>query len=297
MSFGSETNGVFDAFARYVDRKVYFTGATIIPAVSNVCGNRMGSPEIAFNALAVGAFSDNNTTGFGDDFHTCNLLPPNDFSAFLNPLSPSGDRQEPDVVAPGHLVNTTTSAGGFASVNGTSFAAPHVTGGVGLLFQRDPNLRFEGERVRAIIMASARHNIEGATRLSDRDGAGGILLQAADGVLLDGLSSFFFSPGGTSGFPITRTFIAFAGQRVRVAIAWSHKSPGGDALTGPTTDLDLSVTSPTGAFVGGSFSFDNSYEIVDFFAPVTGTYTATITNFRSSAGAEFIGFAASRLDF
>jgi serine protease AprX len=294
MSFGNETNGVFDAFARYVDRKVYFTGRTIVPAVSNICANRMGSPEIAFNALTVGAFDDSNTTGFGDDVAGCTGVVT--FSAFLNPISPAGDREEPDVVAPGRLINTTVNGGGFSSVNGTSFAAPHVTGGVGLLVQRDPSLASQTERVRAVMMASARHNIEGATRLSDRDGSGAILLAAADTVLTTGNSSFFVTSGGTTGFPMTRTFFANAGQRVRVAIAWSHKSPGGDMLTQPTTDLDLSVTSPIGGFVGGSFSFDNTYEIADFIAPLTGVYTATINNFRSSTGTEFIGFAASLTD-
>jgi subtilisin family serine protease len=294
MSFGSETNGVFDAFARFVDRKVVFTGRTIVPAISNVCANRMGSPEIAFNALAVGAFGDNNTTGFGDDIPACTGAV--FFSAFLNPLSPSSDRELPNVVAPGLSITTTNSAGGFSAVNGTSFAAPHVTAGVGLLVQRDPSLATQVERVRAIMMTAARHNIEGASRLSDRDGAGAIMLAASDGVLLDVLSSFFTTPGGTTGFPITRTFTAFAGQRVRVAIAWSHKSPEGDTLTRPTTDLDLRVTTPIGtSFFSGSF--DNTYEIVDFIAPATGTYTATISNFRSSAGTEFIGFAASRIDF
>ena len=56
------------------------------------------------------------------------------------------------------------------------------------------------------------------------------------------------------------------------------------------------MTSPSGAFVGGSFSFDNTYEIADFIAPLTGAYTATINNFRSSTGTEFIGFAASLTD-
>ena len=294
MSFGSETNGVFDAFARYVDRKVYFTGRTIVPAVSNACANRMGSPEIAFNALAVGALADNNTTGFADDVDGCSSAAA--FSAFLNPISPAGDRQEPDIVAPGRQINTTVPGGGFNDATGTSFAAPHVTGGVGLLVQRDPTLAFEVERVRAIMMASARHNIEGAARLSDRDGAGAIMLAAADTVISSGNSGFFSTPGGSTGFPISRTFFAFAGQRVRVAIAWSHKSPGGDALTQPTTDLDLVVRSPIALFVAGSFSFDNTYEIVDFVAPLTGVYTATINNFRSSSGTEFIGFAASLTD-
>jgi len=55
MSFGSETNGVFDAFARYVDQAVYNTGRTISVAGPNFCSSQMG-PEIAFNVLVVGAF-------------------------------------------------------------------------------------------------------------------------------------------------------------------------------------------------------------------------------------------------
>jgi hypothetical protein len=292
MSFGSETNGVFDPFARFVDSTAYFTGRTIVPAISNVCGNRMGSPEIAFNALAVGAFGDGNTTGFANDVPACTGAVT--FSAFLDPLSVHGDREEPDVVAPGHLIDTTNAAGGFSNANGTSFAAPHVTGGVGLLRDRLAALHTQTERVRAIVMAAARHNLEGATRLSERDGAGGLMLAAADRVLINNQSFFFTAPGGTTGFPINQTFTATAGQTVRVAIAWAHKSPGGDALTQPTTDLDLAVRAPGGASMGASLSFDNSYEIVEFRAPVSGVYTATISNFRASEGAEFIGLAVSR---
>lgn len=294
MSFGQETNGAFNAFARYVDAKVYATGKLIIPAVSNICANRVGSPEIAFNSLAVGGFGDNNTTTFVDDVAACTGAVT--FSAFLDPISPGGDREEPDVVAPGRNIFTTNTANGFSNATGTSFAAPHVTAMVTLLTQRDPTLSFQAERSRAIVMASARHNIEGATRLSERDGAGAILMAAADGILVDGLSSYFTPPGGTTGFPIVRTFTATAGQRIRVVIAWAHKSPGGDTLTQPTTDLDLEVLGTAGELVAGSSSFDDNYEIVDFTAPTTGTYTARILNFRSSPEMEFIGFAASRAD-
>lgn len=294
MSFGSETNGYFNAFARYVDRVVYNTGRTISVAVSNICANRMGSPEIAFNCLAVGAFGDNNTTSFAGDIPPCTGAV--DFSAYLDPISPSNDREEPDIVAPGHNIMTTNTGGTFSNASGTSFAAPHVTGGGGLLNHRRPTLSNKAEEVRAIMMASARHNIEGASRLSERDGAGAIMLAAADTVELNGQSMFLVTPGGSQGFPITISFSASAGQRVRVVIAWAHKSPGGDTLTRPTTDLDLRVYSPTNVPVGGSMSFDNSYEIVEFTAPATGNYTGRIINSRSSTGNEFIGWAVSRTD-
>jgi hypothetical protein len=296
MSFGSDTNGVFDAFARFVDATVYNTGRTIVVAVSNSCGLRVGSPEVAFNDLSVGSFSDRNTTSGSDDRHSCDpAIPASErHSAFLDPLSPNGDREQPDIVAPGHRVRTTIPGGGFADAIGTSFAAPHATGLAGLLQDRSATFLGDAERLRAIIMASARKNIEGAEPLSERDGAGAQRGAAADRVLINGQSYAFARSGGTTGFPIDQTFTANAGEIVRVAVVWAHKSPGGDTLTGPTTDLDLTVLAPGGAFVGGSASFDNTFEIVRFTAPVTGTYTARISNFRSSPGSEFVGLAVSR---
>lgn len=294
MSFGNETNGSFDALARYVDEVVYNTGRTISVAVSNICDNKIGSPEIAFNVLAVGAFSDNNTTDFSDDIAPCT----GDvyFSAFLNPDSPHNDRQEPDIVAPGYEIQIPTEFGGVENNYGTSFSAPYVTGGVGLLRQRKSGLFSESAEVRAIMMASARHNIEGSSRLSDRDGAGAIMLAAADTVAASGLSQFFSNNGDVSNFPINSTFTASAGQKVRVAIAWSHKMPAGNTMTEPTTDLDLTVKQPNGSVIACSVSLDNNYEIVEFTAPVDGTYTAVISNSRPSPGTEYIGFAVSETD-
>jgi len=215
---------------------------------------------------------------------------------FMDPFSPNGDRQEPDVVAPGAgIITTDTNPSGITpapGVDGTSFAAPHVAGAIMLLVERRgliiPN---RSEEDRAILMASAWHNIEGDSRLSDRDGAGAILTDKGDDVLVNGQSAFFTTPGGPEGFPIVTTFFASAGQQIRIAIAWAHKA--GDMGTQPSTDLDLSVLDPDGFFLTGSFSFDNSYEIVQFTAPVNGTYGVLIANSRPRPGAEFIGQAIS----
>jgi hypothetical protein len=142
-------------------------------------------------------------------------------------------------------------------------------------------------------MASARKNIEGNSRLSELDGTGSVQAAAAIRVLLNNQSYFFERPGGSAGFPINQNFTASAGQRTRVVVVWSHK-PSGSSSEQPTTDLDLVVLRPGGMVVGSSESFDNTYEIVQFVAPVTGTYRARISNLRPSAGTEFIGLAVSR---
>jgi subtilisin family serine protease len=293
LSFGTETDGRFTALAEYVDRVVYNTGVTVVVAVSNDCAARMGSPEIAFNDLSVGAFSDRGTKRLGDDRQACDPAIVPHFGAFRDSPSKHGDREQPDLVAPGHNVRTTLAGGGFLPQSGTSFAAPHVAAGVALLQDRaGVPLNRQAERVRAILMASARHNVDGAARLSDRDGAGAVSLAAADTVLRTGQSWQVVKPGGKAGFPHGQAFAATKGQQVRVALAWAHK-PGFPNNT-VSTDLNLQVLDPSGAVVAASASRDNNFEIAAFTAPATASYRIRVDNRRSSAGAEHLGLAVSR---
>ncbi|HMR31114.1 MAG TPA: S8 family serine peptidase [Geminicoccaceae bacterium] len=295
MSFGSDTDGEFDAFAQYVDRLVYNTGVSVVVAVSNVCSLRMGSPEIAYNDISVGAFSDRGTAGLGDDLHACSPAIAPSFSAYRDPPSRNGDREQPDLVAPGHDIRSTRLKSGFVEGSGTSFAAPHVAAGIGLLQDRASfSLATQAERVRAILMASARRNIEGSATLSDRDGAGAVRFAAADAVLRGGTSWWFQTSGGSAGFPRTQSFQATAGQKVRVALAWAHKPGKGNSTV--STNLDLAVSDPGGTQLAASRSQDNNFEIVSFVASRTGTYRIRIDNRRTSTGAEHVGLAVSRTD-
>lgn len=298
MSFGHDTNGNFaHSLVEYVDDLVYSTGATIVVSASNNCEQKPGSPDLAFNVINVSSFGDNNTTSFTDDIVPCT----NDIAgSYLNPDTPNLDREEPDVVAPGVNIRTINLSGSFQDADppsgGTSFAAPHVTAGVGLLNQRKPDLYYYAAEARAIIMASARHNLEGSSRLSDRDGVGGIMLAAADTVVANGQSDFLFNDGNVSNFPISKSFTATNGQKVRVVITWLHKMPLGKSEDEPTTDLDLNVYCGS-TFIGSSESYDNNFEIVEFTAgSCSSGYTALIHNLRPSMGYEAIGFAVSKTD-
>ncbi|MFM9876152.1 MAG: S8 family serine peptidase [Nitrosarchaeum sp.] len=59
---------------------------------------------------------------------------------------------KPDLVAPGVYLNTTQINGGYNFTSGTSFAAPHVSGAIALLLEKDPSLHFD--EIKALLMTT-----------------------------------------------------------------------------------------------------------------------------------------------
>ena len=159
--------------------------------------------------------------------------------------------------------------------------------------ERKKILEYWPESVKAVLMASAIHNLEGSSRLSDLDGAGGIRCDLADNVVrgFDGLESH--GTYSNNDFPINYTFRAdYQGQTVRVVVAWdsatSDRPWETDVLN---ADLELKIFGPDGSYVVSSNSSDNSYEIVEFNANSTGIYTAQVNALRFDGNSEYLGFA------
>ena len=94
-----------------------------------------------------------------------------------------------DVAAPGVGIISTLPGGRYGTANGTSMAAPHVSGAVALLFAELPGARVS--EVREAIVESARESITDSGDLMDRLASGGLL--SAPGIL----SSQAFSPTAT----------------------------------------------------------------------------------------------------
>jgi serine protease AprX len=63
---------------------------------------------------------------------------------------------KPNISAPGVSIRSSTPAGPYTSMSGTSMAAPHVSGLVALLISANPSLRGEVEEIREVIERSAR---------------------------------------------------------------------------------------------------------------------------------------------
>jgi hypothetical protein len=297
MSFGVDSSSSLVGLDRYVDYVVRNRRVTIVKSAgnrSNTCPttNNVTSPGKGWNIITVGNYDDKGTSGNSDDIISSD-------SCYEDPSSTNGDRQKPEVAAPGTNITTTyctSSSTCTGTGSGTSFAAPHVAGCSALLMQRKTSLQSWPESIKAVLMASAVTNLEGSTRLSEKDGAGGIECDSADDVVSGAAGVESHGTFYKSNFPKTYTFSATAGQTVRVAIGWDSSTNSATSTTAPTTDvlkadLDLAIYSPSGSYVTGSSSYDNSYEISEFTAPSTGTYSAKVNAYRFDGDSEYLGFA------
>ena len=87
---------IVDEFAR--DRRHFIAVAAGNSAGSSPCaGNRVTHPAIGFNVMAVGNYNDQNQCPLGDGISA--TAPTMNSSCFVDPSSPNGDREEPDVSA------------------------------------------------------------------------------------------------------------------------------------------------------------------------------------------------------
>lgn len=290
----------------WLDRAFDYTARTRHATITTAAGNRrqeyICSPAKGWNVITVGGINDHGTADWADD--TMFYVPgqtPDYGSSYRDPGSPHGDRQKPEVAAPAQDITALGLHNNPLTSSGTSLAAPQVAGLAALLMQRNAQLSGQPTAVKAILMASALHNVEGAYRLSDEDGAGSIHAALADTIAQTkvddgvtcagpcwwavGTQSNYPSPGGS----LNEYFRASRGERIRVALAWwsladpppAYPTVSNDVLA---SDFELYVWGPSGAGVGSSLSWDNNYEIVDFVAPETGTYRVEI--YKSSTTTE-----------
>ncbi len=290
-----------DRFYDYVIRHDF--RAMVKSAGNNVapCYYHISSPGKAYGVITVGGYNDRGNDQWGDDSMDTD-------SAYVNPKTDGGiysDREKPEVVAPDINITTIGLNSTPVTGSGTSYAAPQVAAVIALMIGRSADLRVWPEASKAILMASAVHNIDGPTipqRLDgydDKDGAG-----AVDAALADTIASHVADDAEicsgpcwwkhtldiSAGMTMTRSFQVQRGQRVRAAIVW-HSNPASDYSSDPlSTDLDLRVYKGTG-LVASSLFVDNGYEIVDFIASEPGTYRLEVKRETGTEMDNFVGIA------
>lgn len=283
LSFGAYTYGALTELDRYYDFLVINQYRTVVPAAGNP-GNAdfVMSPGTAYNVITVGAYDEQTNLIAG-------------FSGGVDPGSTHGDREKPEVAAPGvDFLSTTNASPWIGNVtSGTSYAAPMVTGTAALMMQRNPSLQFWPEAVRAILMATATQNMDGASRLSELEGAGGIYADYADDVAHGVNGNWGAIAYDCSAAPTTvlGSMSLVRNQLVRVVMSYDTDPSYASYNTLPSADLDLIIKDPSGAYVAASASYDNTYEIVEFFPAATGTFTIEVSKFRCDLSPQWLGFA------
>jgi len=296
-SYGIDTSRNLDSFAQYLDHVVWSNHVTAVVAAGNSPENgNVKSPGLANNVIAVGAFDDRDTSIWADDVMLGD-------SGYNDPISQHGDREKPEVAAVGAGMISTLAASpwvGYCDDFGTSYAAPAVSGEAALLMHRQSQLTSWPEAVKAAIMAGAIHNIEGASRLSDRDGAGGIDCSIADDTIAN--NRWWANTVTYGDFPKTYVLSGIpAGKKVRVVAAWDSHPPDSHPPYGTIndplqSDFDLIVYDPNGEQVEVSSSYDNNYEIGQFTAEMSGNYQARVVKYRFEGASERLALAYSISD-
>ena len=309
-SFGTTCGGTsITSYDKYFDWVVWEKKKTVTVSAGNVrdrcsSNHNVSSPGKAYNVITVGAKDDKNTAqtevDVGDDQFSY-------FSCYVDPDTASSNRLKPEVVAVGQRILTMSTADPWVGVDeiaGTSFSAPIVAGQAALMMQRKDWLTYSPEAVKAGIMTTARwtalkDDVDPSKQASiDKMGVGAIDTTAADNSLINGrIRGLYLRENDFSNGYYDINFDVTVPERIRVIIVWSSH-PSRVWITNwilhdrLESDFDLTVRAPNGQ-VFGSYADEANYEIVEFQAPVTGTYRARIhlSRWDNSSMEERVGFA------
>jgi subtilisin family serine protease len=289
MSWGHDTQNIASGADRFYDDMVFNRWRTVVKSAGNrACatpgdpssgaGSGMTtSPGLGYNVIAVGGFDDRDTPTWSDDsVYVC--------SSFANPISTHNDREKPELSAP--AVNLTVATVGPANLtvdSGTSGASPIVASAAALMIQRSARLAVWPEIIRATLMATATHNIEGSRRLSDIDGAGG--LNAGEAVSLaqdtQRTGGTWYTCDSSTATPLDLATLTVSPRtRQRIVLSWDTDPSYSDYGSQPSADIDLEVVDSNGRVLAASRSFDNTNEIVDFSTFQSATMTVRAIKFR-----------------
>jgi len=296
MSYGGGYGGVLQYKDRYFDYQSRIYADSYVASAGN-SASFVGSPGTAWNCVTLGAFDDFNTSSWTGDV----------MSSFSDWQNPNTGCEKPNLAAVGDRVDTLGMAPDWLrnGYSGTSFSAPFTSAALAVCMALNSNPRVSPEAAMALIMATAWHNIEGASRLSSRDGAGGLhqraaaTCSAANRVRYVNLYRTSFTNNGYFTYNVYLT----AGDTARVSIAWGANANSSYTSTLLNADLDLAVfagvSATTGTAYGYSSSFNNNFELVEFVPPTTGWYTIRINDYRFNGTSERVGLAWSQryLDF
>ena len=144
--------------------RVVAAGVVVVTAAGNRGFNKLTDPS-GGGAVHGGTAGDYRFISITDPGNadavitvgsTHRQMPHNYGVSYFSSRGPTGDgRTKPDLVAPGERIDSAALNGYFETMDGTSMAAPHVSGAAALLMSRHRELIGEPRRVKEILCRTA----------------------------------------------------------------------------------------------------------------------------------------------
>ena len=302
---------VDDFMFSHPDFLILFAAGNSGPGTGSV-----GSPSTAKNTISVGATLRGTSANSMASFSSC---------------GPTADgRIKPDLTMPGSNIvsarndsSVTTNNCSTTTMSGTSMASPAAAGMAALVRQyyTDGNYPTGAPVVANKFTPTAsliKATMLNSTQTMTGTGTGAVPnnCQGWGRVLLD--DTLFFTgqarqllafddagfPQGGAGQVKTFTVQVAAGQPLRTTLAWTDFPSTPAASVNLNNDLDLTVSGPSGTFLGNVFSGSasttggvadrrNNVEQVTLLAPVAGTYTVTVRAFNVPSSAQAFALVLS----
>lgn len=295
MSCGFGGSGAYNMYAKWIDHIANEHDVHVVVAAgsSNDIGQGLvNNFGMAYNAITVGGYNDNNTVTASDDAMSL-------YSPYME-SSNAIHGEKPNLIAPSD--NITVPYQGTES--GTSFSAPQVSGVIAQLCSYKSTLLNKQSVVGAMLAAGSvskisgfsSNLINGSTQINDKQGAGKLDARKTRAIAYHG--NYWRATIQPSGFPYSKTISITADpdSKIRIAIFWlarnSLHSSSGNLTVVPLTNLDLKVYAPDGSLLRSSTTLYSNYEIVQFTPTQTGNYTIKIVKITSgTTNSEKVGIA------